>query len=161
MFTIEWKLLLRRLLLTCLIIFVAGIAMRSKPNETLPVTTTTTTIQEWNKESLDILIEKVAEEENFEDTYLLKRLVEIESQYLKYPKIVDTNGYFSYSILHFQLYTFIEQAEKFGVIPEDTDLDTGRILIMNPVLQLQTICRMDRKTIRQKWFNSWNSIYDL
>ena len=44
MFTIEWKLLLRRLLLTCLIIFIAGIAMRSKPNETLPVTTTTTTI---------------------------------------------------------------------------------------------------------------------
>ena len=134
-----------------------------RDNQPEPITSTTTTTKEieWTEENLNLLIEKIAKEENFEDTYLLKRLVEIESQYLKYPKIIDTNGYFSYSILHFQLYTFLEQAEKFGVIPEDTDLDTGRILIMNPELQLQTICRMDRKTIRQKWFNSWNKIYDL
>ena len=138
-----------------------GIA-KQQINQPQPiVSTTTTTIIEWNETNLNLLIEKIAKEENFEDTFLLKQLAYHESKYLKHDKILDTNGYYSYGVLHFQLYTFLEQAEKFGVISEDTDLDVGRILIMDPELQLRTICRMDRKTIRQKWYNSWNKIYDL
>jgi len=157
----------RGFILSCLLLtltLTVGIVMLDsiKPEPSASTTTTTTTLITWNKDNLNLLIEKISKEEHFEDTYLLKRLVELESQYLKYPKIVDTNGYYSYSILHFQLYTFLEQAEKFGVIPEDTTLEDGRILIMNPELQLRTICRMgndDMRTVRNKWYNSWNKIY--
>ena len=162
MFT-NWRgLIFSRLLLALIITLIAGSLLRQSTSQTPPVTTTTTTIQEeWTEETLNLLIERIAREENFERVYLLKELAYHESRYLTYDKILDVNGYYSYGLLHFQLYTFLEQAKLYKVIEEDVDLDTGRILIMNPKLQLQTICRMDRKTIRQKWFNSWNKIYDL
>jgi len=136
--------------------------MRSniKP-EPLTTTTTTTTTIEWNEENLNLLIERVAREENFERVYLLKELAYHESRYLEYDKILDVNGYYSYGLLHMQLHTFLEQAKLYKVIEEDVDLDEGRILIMNPELQLRTICKMNMNTIRRKWFNSWNKIYNL
>ena len=158
MFKIGLRLLISRLLLLALLITLAGIALREPTNQQSPITTTTTTIQ-WTEEKLDLLIEKIAKEENFEDTFLLKQLAYHESRYLEHDKILDVNGYYSYGLLHYQLYTFLEQAKLYKVIAEDTDLDTGRILIMNPELQLRTICRMNLETIRKKWYNSWNKIY--
>ena len=162
MFTIEWKLLLRRLLLTCLIIFVAGIAMRSKPNETLPVTTTTTTKFIYTEYNLNRMIEIIADEEGFENVYLLKQLAWHESRYMKYPEIVDVNGWMSRGLFHFQTATFIEQASKFNLIPKDTTTEQGIILVQDVELQIRTICRMgndDMRTVRNKWYNSWNKIY--
>jgi len=133
-----------------------------KPNPVISTTTTTIELIELNEHNLNLLIERIAKEENFENVFLLKQLAYHESRYLEHDKILDTNGYFSYGLLHFQLYTFLEQAEKYGVIPEDTSLEQGRILIMNPELQLRTICRMgndDIRTVRNKWYNSWNKIY--
>ena len=156
MFT-SWK----WLIICCLsITLLIGIWMRqdNKPQPIISTTTTTTTIK-WNEKNLNLLIEKIAREENFENVFLLKELAKHESRYLTYDKILDVNGYYSYSLFHFQLYTFLEQAKLYKVIDEDTDLDTGRILIMNPELQLRTICRMNLETIRKKWYNSWNKIY--
>ena len=67
------------LFITCLTI--TGIWMR-RDNQPEPITSTTTTTKEieWTEENLNLLIEKIAKEEHFEDTYLLKRLVELESQ---------------------------------------------------------------------------------
>jgi len=156
----------RRFTLLCFLLILTlsvGCVMRGSVKPEPPVSTTTTTTKEfvWNEQTINQAIEIVADEEGFEDVYLLKQLAYHESRYLEHDKILDTNGYYSYGLLHFQLYTFLEQAKLYKVIPEDTDLEQGRILIMNPELQLRTICRMDRKTIRQKWYHSWNKIYDL
>jgi hypothetical protein len=80
---------------------------------------------------------------------------------MKYPEIVDVNGWMSRGLFHFQTSTFIEQASKFNLIPKDTTTEQGIILVQDVELQIRTICRMDMKTIRQKWFNSYNKIYDL
>ena len=164
MFTIEWKLLLSRLLLTCLIVSVAGIAMRTKPNPTLPPTTTTTTTIEfiYTKENLNQMIEKIADEEDFENVYLLKRLAEIESQYLTYPEIVENNGWYSRGVLHYRTSTFLEQGIKYGVIPKDTTIEEALVLTYNPELQIRIACRMGNENIRlirQHWVNSYNKIY--
>jgi len=156
----------RRFTLLCFLLILTlsvGCVMRGSVKPEPPVSTTTTTTKEfiWNEQTLNQAIEIVADEEGFEDVYLLKQLAYHESKYLEHDKILDINGYYSYGLLHFQLYTFLEQAKIYKVIPENTDLEQGRILIMNPELQLRTICRMDRKTIRQKWYHSWNKIYDL
>jgi len=150
------------LIICCLLLTLVGITVRQniKPN---PVISTTTTTKEfiWNEQTLNQAIEIIADEEGFEDIYLLKQLARIESQYLKHPEILDVNGWMSRGLYHFQTATFIEQASKFGLIPEDTTTEQGIILVQNVELQIRTICRMDRKTIRQKWWNSWNKIYDL
>ena len=150
------------LIICCLLLTLVGITVRQniKPN---PVISTTTTTKEfiWNEQTLNQAIEIIADEEGFEDIYLLKQLARIESQYLKHPEILDVNGWMSRGLYHFQTATFIEQASKFELIPEDTTTEQGIILVQNVELQIRTICRMDRKTIRQKWWNSWNKIYDL
>ena len=150
------------LIICCLLLTLVGITVRQniKPN---PVISTTTTTKEfiWNEQTLNQAIEIIADEEGFEDIYLLKQLARIESQYLKHPEILDVNGWMSRGLYHFQTATFIEQASKFGLIPEDTTTEQGIILVQNVELQIRIICRMDRKTIRQKWWNSWNKIYDL
>ena len=150
------------LIICCLLLTLVGITVRQniKPN---PVISTTTTTKEfiWNEQTLNQAIEIIADEEGFEDIYLLKQLARIESQYLKHPEILDVNGWMSRGLFHFQTSTFIEQASKFGLIPKDTTIEQGIILVQNVELQIRTICRMDRKTIRQKWWNSWNKIYDL
>ena len=116
-----------------------------RDNQPEPITSTTTTTKFiYTEYNLNRMIEIIADEEGFENVYLLKQLAYHESRYLEHDKILDTNGYFSYGLLHFQLYTFLEQAEKYGVIPEDTSLEQGRILIMNPELQLRTISYGER-----------------
>lgn len=160
MFT-SWKwLIVYCLLLICVL---TGIAKQQTDQPQPPTTTTTTTI-EWNEENLNNLIEQVAREENFEDIFLLKELAEIESQYLKYPEIVEHTGWYSRGLLHFRTSTLIEQGEKYGVIPKGTTIKEGLVLTYNPELQLRIICRMgndNREFIRQHWWNSWNKIYDL
>ena len=155
----DWRLLVFRLLLIIFLITGVKIAMREPTNQQSPITTTTTIQEQWNEDNLNTLIEKIAKEESFESVYLLKELAKYESRYMIYDKILDVNGYYSYGLLHMQLYTFLEQAKLYKVIDEDVDLEEGRILIMNPELQLRTICRMDLETIRKKWYNSWNKIY--
>jgi len=167
MLKIGWRLLASRLLLTVFLIIGVGIAMREPTNQTPPeppvtTTTTTTIISEWTQDSLNIAIETIANEEQFEDIDLLKQLAYHESRYLLYPKIIDTNGYYSYGLFHFQLYTFMEQAKLYKVIPQETTLEGGRILIMNPKLQIKTICRMGNdniNNIRNHWRLSWWKIY--
>jgi len=162
----DWyKLLLTRLLPTILIIILAGMVMRHSTSQTPPTsTTTTTTLIEWNKENLDILIERIADEEEFEDTYLLKQLAYHESRYLKYPEVLEKTGWYSRGLLHYRTSTFLEQGIKYGVIQEGTTIKQALILIYNPELQVRIICRMgndDRRLIRQHWQNSWNKIYNL
>jgi len=151
------------LIICCLLLTLVGITVRQniKPN---PVISTTTTTKEfiWNEQTLNQAIEIIADEEGFEDIYLLKQLARIESQYLKHPEILDVNGWMSRGLYHFQTATFIEQASKFGLIPEDTTTEQGIILVQNVELQIRTICRMgndDMRTVRNKWYNSWNKIY--
>ena len=151
------------LIICCLLLTLVGITVRQniKPN---PVISTTTTTKEfiWNEQTLNQAIEIIADEEGFEDIYLLKQLARIESQYLKHPEILDVNGWMSRGLFHFQTATFIEQASKFNLIPKDTTTEQGIILVQDVELQIRTICRMgndDMRTVRNKWYNSWNKIY--
>ena len=162
----DWRrLLLIRLLLVLLIILLAGIVMRGSTSQTLhETTTTTTTIVEWTEESINNLIEQVAHEEGFENVYLLKQLAFYESRYLKYPEVLEHNGWYSRGLFHFRTSTLIEQGVKYGVIPEDTTIEEALILIYNPELQIRIVCRMgndDMKYIKQHWLNSWNKIFCL
>jgi len=130
--------------------------------QTIPIPTSTTTIPtEWNEENLKLLIEKIAGEEGFEQVDVLNQLASLESNWMLYDEILDVNGYFSRGIFHFQLYTFLEQAEKYGVIPKGTSIEEGRILVMNPELQIRTICRMGNDSldnIKKHWVLSWLKI---
>jgi len=106
----------------------------------------------------------VANEEGFEDTYLLKQLAYHESRYLKYPEVLEKTGWYSRGLLHYRTSTFLEQGIKYGVIQKGTTIKQALILIYNPELQVRIICRMgndNRRLIRQHWQNSWNKIYDL
>lgn len=125
-------------------------------------TSTTTIPTEWNEKNLRPLIEKVAGEEGFSHVDLLNQLAFHESRWMLYDEILDVNGYFSRGLFHFQLYTFLEQAKLYKVIPQETDIEEGKVLVMNPELQLRTICRMGNnslKNIERHWVLSWIKIH--
>ena len=148
------------LFITCLTI--TGIWMR-RDNQPEPITSTTTTTKFiYTEYNLNRMIEIITAEEGFDNVYLLKELAYHESRYMKYPEIVDVNGWMSRGLFHFQTATFIEQASKFNLIPKDTTTEQGIILVQDVELQIRTICRMgndDMRTVRNKWYNSWNKIY--
>ena len=138
--------------------------MRQNNQPQPPISTTTTTTIEfiYTEYNLNQMIEKIADEEHFENVSLLKQLARIESQYLKYPEIVDVNGWMSRGLFHFQTATFIEQASKYNLIPKDTTTEQGIILVQDVELQIRTICRMgndDMNFIRKHWRTSWRKIY--
>lgn len=158
----------RRFIFLCFLLtltLIVGIVMRRSDRPEPPVTTTTTTTTipiEWNEENLNILIEQISKEENFEDVFLLKELARIESQYLKYPEILERNGWWSRGLMHFRTSTFLEQGIKYGVIQEGTTTEEALILTYNPELQIRIVCRMGKENIRfirQHWVNSYNKIY--
>ena len=149
------------ILFTCLLFLIPLVEAKTKQGETITEPTTIIKPIEWNEETLTTLIEKVAGEEGFTQVDLLNQLAFHESRWLLYDEIIDTNGYYSRGLFHFQLYTFLEQAKKYGVIPNDTDEEQGKILIMNPELQIRTICRMgnnDIYNIKKHWVLSWRKI---
>ena len=157
----NWKWLIICCLSMTLLI---GIWMRQNNQPQPPISTTTTTTIEfiYTEYNLNQMIEKIADEEHFENVSLLKQLARIESQYLKYPEIVDVNGWMSRGLFHFQTATFIEQASKYNLIPKDTTTEQGIILVQDVELQIRTICRMgndDMNFIRKHWRTSWRKIY--
>ena len=81
----------RGFILACLLLtltLTVGIVMRNSIKPEPPASTTTTTKEFiWNEQTLNQAIEIIADEEGFEDIYLLKQLARIESQYLKHPTI--------------------------------------------------------------------------
>lgn len=50
-------------------------------------------------------------------------------------RIVDTNGYYSYGALQFQLGTFISYGKKYGILEKDITQDEARTLIFRADLQ--------------------------
>jgi len=160
----DWsRLLLTRIIPALIILTLSGLILRGSTSPTPPISTTTTTTKFiYTEYNLNRMIEDIAEQEDFSNVYLLKQLAWHESRYLKYPEIVDTNGWMSRGLYHFQTSTFIEQASKYGLIPEDTTTEQGIILVQDVELQIRTVCRMgndDMRLIRNKWWNSWNKIY--
>ena len=107
------------LIICCLLLTLVGITVRQniKPN---PVISTTTTTKEfiWNEQTLNQAIEIIADEEGFDDIFLLKELARIESQYLKHPEVLENNGWYSRGLFHFRVSTLIEQASKYNLIPK-------------------------------------------
>ncbi|NMA50084.1 MAG: hypothetical protein GX947_10050 [Tissierellia bacterium] len=152
------------LLTVCLLLCAIVVFAKVKLTEEMIITpTSTTTIPtEWNEENLRPLIEKVAGEEGFSQVDLLNQLAFHESRWMLYDEILDVNGYFSRGLFHFQLYTFLEQAKLYKVIPKETDIEEGKVLVMNPELQIRTICRMGNnslKNIERHWVLSWIKIH--
>jgi hypothetical protein len=162
---IYWRRLITyRLLLVLIIFIIGGSALRqatsSQPTET--TTTTTTTIVEWTEENLNLLIEQTSEEEKFDNVYLLKQLAFHESHFLKYPEVIEHNGWYSRGLFHFRTSTFIQEGIKYGVISKDTTTEEALILTYNPELQIRIVCRMGNDNmnyIRQHWVNSWAKIF--
>ena len=162
---------IRRVFVVLCLLFLLSLAIAVRATQAPTITSLLETVNDnfditsdidWNESSLKETIKYIANEEQFGNVQLLERLAYHESRFLLYPKIMDTNGYYSYGLFHFQLNTFLEQAKKYDVIPQETTLDEGRHLIMNPILQLRTICRMGNDNIlniKKHWQLSWDKIH--
>ena len=64
------------------------------------------------------------------------KLCDCESDFNPNVRVLDTNGYYSYGILQFQLYTFINYGKKHGILPKELTENEARILIYNPHVQV-------------------------
>lgn len=96
--------------------------------------------------------------ERSETPKIIKDLIQCESGG-KNIKIVDTNGYYSYGILQYQLATFRKYGEKYGLIEKGLTNKELRILIMDKNLQI----RLTEKILEEPngwthWLNCWNKI---
>ena len=134
-----------------------------RDNQPEPITSTTTTTKFiYTEYNLNRMIEIIADEEGFENVYLLKQLAWHESRYMKYPEILEKNGWYSRGLFHFRVSTLVEQASKYELIPRDTTIEQGKVLVYNIELQIRTVCRMgndDLRLIKKHWVNSYNKIY--
>lgn len=96
--------------------------------------------------------------EHSEIPKIIKDLIQCESGG-KNNKIVDINGYYSYGILRFQLATFREYGEKYGLIEKGLTNERLRILIMDKDLQIKLTEKILKEPGGWKhWRNCWNKI---
>lgn len=89
-----------------------------------------------------------------QDTQLeakLWSLIYCESSGSSTIKILDTNGYFSYGLLQFQLRTAHEQGIKYELLPPDIELEEVKNIILEPDFQLE----LGRKMLADKKYRHW------
>lgn len=84
----------------CLLLFIPNTAKLIAPEIDF------SKVKQWDRNLLEQMIYQESENEGFNNPVLLIKLAEKESNFLKYPKIVDTNGKLSIGLYHFQETTF-------------------------------------------------------
>ena len=74
--------------------------------------------------------------------------------------ITDTNGYKSYGIFQFQLYSFIEFGIKYGLLPPDITEEEARGKIMDTELTNQIAANMLEDGLWKHWYNCLRRYYE-
>lgn len=73
-------------------------------------------------------------------------------------KIIDTNGYYSYGVLMFQLATFKEYGIKYGMVSSTITNAQLRVLMKQPDTEIKLARQMLLNGLWRNWFNCGKSI---